>query len=523
MGRCGWAFFYPAFPRLRIPACSCSVACVGFCVCQCACLCLPSRRLERRARPNSADFFCLAAHTFASVLFFKEREKREEGEKKERRERERERERESVCAREEEGEKKQRRESERERERARERKQRRSETCGVVRASALVECVDSAPRVEMDDIDPSLLAPPVLSRQRSERTDALDRVGLGQYRDALVRRGLKSIEGLHRFDEDELAAIGMDSRERYIFQLFADSEAGRSSVGQLGGAGNLSDASSSHELALAGLGECAIDSQGFGCAATLRLSCCGLEVCADCLRGTMAFSGDFLVCPEAQHGKCNGELAPDLVRDLFQDHCCVCSAALSGPASPGPASGALLENSGDEAIALQCGFGHQAHRRCLRNHVLQSIKVQTFPILCPGQQACKCQVLEHAVRTVLKDTSRDELASSKSRAGGDGETQLAAFYQMAYNHAIALNGFLRQCPDASCQAQLDLRQGASARLPNSRDVKCGSCRQSWCSACWQQAHPGYDCEEVRFLLHRGFPFWHYEQSRNHHLTLWPCV
>lgn len=362
----------------------------------------------------------------------------------------------------------------------------------------------------MDDIDPSLLAAPVLSRQRSERTDALDRVGLGQYRDELVRRGLQSIEGLHRFDEDELAAIGMDSRERYIYQLFADSEAGRSSVAQhTGGARKASDASSSHELAVSGLGECAIDSLGVGCMATLRLSCCGLEVCADCLRGTMAFSGDFLACPEAQHGKCQGKLAPDLVRDLFQDHCCVCSAALSGPASPGPSPGEPLENSGDEVVAVQCGFGHQAHRRCLRNHVLQSIKVQKYPILCPGQQACKCQVLEHAVRTVLKESgvSRDELASSESAAGGgaaeDGETQLAAFYQMAYDHAIALNGFLRQCPDASCQSQLDLRQGASARLPNSRDVKCGSCRQSWCSACWQQAHPGYDCEEVWFLPHRG--------------------
>ena len=351
-----------------------------------------------------------------------------------------------------------------------------------------------------EDLDLDV-APPLLTRDATVRTNTLQHVGLGRYRDELVRRGVNNLEDLRQFDNNELETIGMSSyvnagpvvvvtvprcreststnarlllpllraflrlffmrvgtefsQERIIFQLLVRAELPRTP-----GAGT---PPAIPEMVL---GSCEIDADGDGCEATRELPCCGFKTCDDCLRGDLAFRGKF-ACPGCQH-----PLAAN-ASQLFANHCCLCSeefvtaasdgATPGGGGTPGAAGGRLVVG-----VALHCGFEHRAHGRCLLSYVQKSIKGKQYPIMCPGAEACKCQVPEAIVRGVSQLANDDGSGVDETKAGDvdgvggggakhqvggtdiktrrtdRGDELLGRYYALAYDYAISLNGFLRQ-------------------------------------------------------------------------------
>jgi hypothetical protein len=97
----------------------------------------------------------------------------------------------------------------------------------VAAAAATTTTAEAPPRVQSSDDD----APPpfqlILARQLSERTGALQMVGLGGYRDQLVGMGLTSIQDFVRIGEDELEALGMSPLQRACFEALRKEVAGQ--------------------------------------------------------------------------------------------------------------------------------------------------------------------------------------------------------------------------------------------------------------------------------------------------------
>ena len=358
------------------------------------------------------------------------------------------------------------------------------------------------------------LQPPRMTREVSVRTHKLSRVGLGQYRDKLVQRGLNTLEDLRRIDKATLRDVGMSPTEQHIFDIMVKADTAEklmlSSLSSRapdskssGGDG----AEEEHEQEQEEGASCAICEEDD---APLRtLPCCRAKrFCDDCLAKALASNRrGYRTCPDSD---CSGEAVPmELLVDLFRERCCKCCESFQ-PSAPSPLrrrgrnSSSKINNNNNNmseddnvVVAVECGFAHRAHQRCLRAHVVDAIKLHNYPIRCPAADLCKCTVTERGVRDLLLGGGGGGAAPKAAAEGGgdgadahadndaaadadaDAESNLARFYELAYEHARRINGLQQPCPDPSCGAMVQIR-AALRTAPRTFDVQCGACRRQWC-------------------------------------------
>jgi hypothetical protein len=230
----------------------------------------------------------------------------------------------------------------------------------------------------------------------------------------------------------------------------------------------------------------------------------------------------------------------ELLVDLFRDRCCKCCESFPLPSPParhrrpwsarggsGSGGGSSSSNSvaspNDDAssnssnssnsssssssgggggldpdleavvVAVDCGFTHRAHHRCLRAHVVEAIRLRHYPISCPAADLCKCTVTERGVRDLLLlgsgggggggDDDNDDNGGD-SDANDNAEGYLTRYYELAYEHARSINGLQRPCPNQACGAMVPIRAATSSRTAaaalHTFGVQCSACRQQWC-------------------------------------------
>lgn len=95
-----------------------------------------------------------------------------------------------------------------------------------------MEGVENSNHLQVDDLNPVSmeskqgfpistdppLAQPVLARQLSERTGALQMVGLGMYRDRFVNMGIESLHEMKQIGQQELKDLGLSPLQQKCFQ-----------------------------------------------------------------------------------------------------------------------------------------------------------------------------------------------------------------------------------------------------------------------------------------------------------------
>jgi hypothetical protein len=357
-----------------------------------------------------------------------------------------------------------------------------------------------------DDDGMPLPEAPVLSRLASLRTRQLARVGLSQYRDKLVQRGLNSLRDLRKFDDVTLREVGMNATQRYIFDLMAHADesaplvsSGHGGGGDGGGVGGGGMA----RARAAGDGDVGDDDEDDDTCCSVcdcsgiplrALPCCrSVTYCDDCLARALAspHGNGYRICP---NGRCGSELPIDLLQDLFRDRCCACAESFASPLLDGGGGGAGGGSGGgdaDDVVDVDCGFVHRAHRRCLHAHVVAAIQRRHYPIGCPAAELCKCNVTERGVRKLVLRGRGDGAgsgvgAADDARDDDDAEGHLARFYETAFEHARRMNGLQRPCPNSACGALVPIR----AASPSTFGVQCGTCQQYWCPVS-NALPPGY--------------------------------
>ena len=385
------------------------------------------------------------------------------------------------------------------------------------------EANESATRAieDSDDSDGPVatrLSVPRLARTRTTRTAALEKVGLGAYRDALVACGVRSLGDVRGMGTSQLAAIGLDLTQQHVLRLVADSQSrGRSEAGaaataaapaQEAGASSMAVGTNSAAAAAAAarpqpldLGPCCIEAEDEGCIATVQLACCGMAACEPCLRGAMVSTGVFRRCPNRE---CDAAIPTEIVRSIFLNSCCCCSLTVKTEADTDdvhPAS-----DDANLCVHLQCGFDHVAHTSCLHSYIVQHVEAGRFPIPCPGGDACRCQISGHTVKHVCESKvlsvspKPSEPVDTQHGVANKVDPVLAKFYELVYADVVDRNGFQRRCPGhetGTCAAVIDLTPGSPARRPNSQDVWCAVCQRQWCSTCWRPAHPACSCTDYQ--------------------------
>ena len=329
-----------------------------------------------------------------------------------------------------------------------------------------------------DDADSELelldIAQPVLARQVSSRTGALQMVGLGMYRDKLVDLGLlDSIDDFGRITEAHLQSLGLSPLQRACFDALRNEVLGESATA-------LPPASVGGADSGTGL-ECSICENEAG--PHHQLGCCDTVVCRNCFRANMITTGHFLQCPSG----CGAKISAETCSQMLHGHCVCCAGELlvgSGGSDAGVAT------TVDDVVAIGCGYNHQAHSKCLTNYTRKCVGAKEHPVACPAGQVCKCSLSE---AIVLKALRADEAV-------------LRSYYDAGLDIARKTHGFLRQCPSKECGAVIDLGV-LDTRLPGgSRGVKCSTCQQDWCLNCWLSSHPGVACEEFSKLKEQWMRF-----------------
>ena len=220
----------------------------------------------------------------------------------------------------------------------------------------------------------------------------LFKAGLGEYRDQLVQKGLRTMRDLATFDDSELESMGMSTTQRFVLQLMSRSPAilddANEDVGATEGARAGAGGSTTrdeHETRVAAvavdLGPCTIENACDDAPATVLLPCCGTAACAQCVADSMVFSHNFLRCPNPA---CNGDggdgssrdtgnnngdgerarkalvFFERLSRDLFQHRCCCCAQELLPPATNTTLLGPRRSRSGDSSSGGGGGGGGES-------------------------------------------------------------------------------------------------------------------------------------------------------------------
>ena len=128
-----------------------------------------------------------------------------------------------------------------------------------------------------DSLKEDDISPPNLNRQHTSRMDTLDSVGLGKYRDVLVKHGLQKVEDLVKFSRQDLTKMGLDQTAQNIAALLTK----KSSTGQIRRQTSMSDQQLTPAPSRV---ECSIceDEQ-----ADYTLTCCGIASCGGCFRQGM--------------------------------------------------------------------------------------------------------------------------------------------------------------------------------------------------------------------------------------------
>ena len=360
---------------------------------------------------------------------------------------------------------------------------------------------------------------PQLIRQVSERTSALDFVGLSSFRDDLVELGLQSVDDFPRFTDEDLERLGMSVVQRNIYRLLLmhavpstkqqpQSSAIESAPESSAAAGSSSSPFSNNQPRSRGwettssrrfaapiavdsgesvMDECPLCEEEL---ATERQQCCGFSCCGDCFRGHLIHAEGWNSCPNPS---CQVPLDAAVTAKLMADHCCVCGA---GRAIGQP-----------ELRPVGCGYAHQAHDVCLEKHLCVFIERKKFPVVCPAFDVCKCPLPEATVLAILDPKASSSAVRSPSTPAISmvevddpsvlaRATTLHKYYNLAINHAAAAHPNHKQCPNSMCAGVIDLGPLAGSRVgAGFCGVNCSSCDTTWCAACWQPAHVGLDCEE----------------------------
>jgi len=341
---------------------------------------------------------------------------------------------------------------------------------------------------------------PALVRQLSDRSHMLEYVGLHTFRDRLVEHGLESIHDFPKFSRSDLQELGMSDVQCNIYQLLvqtSENHRASESVPQ--------ESQGNEDTSLRGddREECPV------CEEEDRVvhaqQCCGFQSCNDCLRRHMVIAGHWHGCPNPD---CDAPTGAQDQSRLLEGYCCVCA------------------ESNDDApfVQIGCGFDHEAHTKCLQDHIAGFLSNKKYPLLCPAFELCKCSLVEKLVLECLssEDTKRgsDEpevppvaalvtptaATAAASRSTSTTATLLHKYYDLAIKQATTAHRNHVQCPNPRCGQEIDLGPSSGARSPGSRVIHCGHCRLSWCGSCHQNAHEGIDCESFSGLKMQWLQF-----------------
>jgi hypothetical protein len=191
-----------------------------------------------------------------------------------------------------------------------------------------------------------VIAQPLLMRQVSSRTGALQMVGLEMFRDKLIALGLHSLHDFAHIDGGDLVSLGMSPLQRACFDALRAEVVGSSTAPALPSAGAGADS---------GFLECSVCEE-YG--PHRRLPCCDTVFCTPCFSRTIVATGKLTTCPSG----CGGTVVAE-TRDAVLRGCCVCCGEelLAGDEDGAAAHVGAV----DDIASINCGFNHRVHRRCL--------------------------------------------------------------------------------------------------------------------------------------------------------------